>query len=152
MGNSHNRLLFGRTRGGFPAAPIALTAGVIATPLVSVTAMNLNPYMRPDSFWLAALIYGTCMFFPITALVWVAVVDRRTIRGATLNPERSVEQVWLDRAAANSFWLTYMVCGIGSGVVNWMGAPLEVTWTLLAICGVCMVLLGATYLRERTRR
>lgn len=75
------------------------------------------------------------IFIPVAlpvaaALVWALMVDRTTIRGATLNPEASVESSWYDQATSDTYHATLFAAGIVALVSVF--APVEVPLSIAA--------------------
>ena len=79
----------------------------------------------------ALAVYALCLFPVATAASWGFMVDRSTIRGATPDPENSIESHWYSQASENT--LHAMLFGIGGlGIVSsfW---EFQVSGTLLTI-------------------
>lgn len=113
--DNQQRTTFGRTCGGRTPWPGAIAVGVAAAGVIATLTLFFNGGQR--GMWLAAVM--TAVSLPLfTALGWVLLVDRRTIKGATERPEESVEAAWLEAASVSAFRDLILVMGLGLAVVN----------------------------------
>ena len=105
---------------------VASGAGLAAAAGAIVAA-----FVHDDSPVLAFTVYALCLFPVATAASWGFMVDRSTIRGATPDPENSIESHWYSQASENT--LHAMLFGIGGlGVVSTFW-EFQVSGTLLTI-------------------
>lgn len=66
--------------------------------------------------WLGFVI-GAVVTLPVSAmLTWVVLVDRSTIKGATRDPENSIEDTWFSDAATGTLGDLMAVLGLGIAV------------------------------------
>ena len=123
--------------------PAALGAIVLAAIFGAIAAYFRFEY---GVWWQAFIIFWIVTFPAWFGIAWVVVVDRLTLPGAVPNPERSVENQWWDRAAANSFWFLAVVLGLVTtvtAILNYWLISTVLTGVLLvfaATFGVCYFL------------
>ena len=122
---------FGRPKfGGSQTKLITLSVATGASLAAAVGAL-VAVFVHDDSPWLAFAVYSLCLLPVATAASWGFMVDRSTIRGATPDPENSIEAHWYSQASENT--LHAMLFGIGGlGIVSsfW---EFQVSGTLLTI-------------------
>lgn len=108
---------FGRPKfGGSQTKLITLSVATGASLAAAVGAL-VAVFVHDDSPWLAFAVYSLCLLPVATAASWGFMVDRSTIRGATPDPENSIEAHWYSQASENT--LHAMLFGIGGlGVVS----------------------------------
>lgn len=117
---------FGGTQTKLITLSVAAGAGLAAAAGAIVAA-----FVHDDSPLLAFAVYALCLFPVATAASWLFMVDRDTIRGATPDPENSIESHWYSQASENT--LHAMLYGIGClGVVSTFW-EFQVSGTLLTI-------------------
>lgn len=122
---------FGRPKfGGSQTTLITLSVAAGASLAAAVGAL-VAVFVHDDSPWLAFAVYSLCLLPVATAASWGFMVDRSTIRGATPDPENSIEAHWYSQASEST--LHAMLIGIGGlGIVSsfW---EFQVSGTLLTI-------------------
>lgn len=121
---------------------MALAAGFIAgtaLALVLVATRSIGPHPVAAGIAVAIL-----MLPPCAGLVWALIVDRDTLRGATKNPEQSIESAWYDRAASGALGDTVVVTGLGAAVIVFTGVQVP---TELALAAVILVAIGSVAIR-----
>ena len=99
--------------------------------LAAAAGAIMAAFVHDDSPLLAFTVYALCLLPVATAASWLFMVDRSTIRGATPDPENSIESHWYSQASENT--LHAMLFGIGGlGVVSsfW---EFQVSGTMLTI-------------------
>ena len=117
---------FGGTQTKLITLSVAAGAGLAAAAGAIVAA-----FVHDDSPLLAFAVYALCLFPVATAASWGFMVDRDTIRGATPDPENSIESHWYSQASENT--LHAILIAIGAlGIVSsfW---EFQVSGTLLTI-------------------
>ena len=103
---------FGGTQTKLLTLSVAAGAGLAAAAGAIVAA-----FVHDGSPLLAFAVYTLCLFPVATAASWGFMMDRDTIRGATPDPENSIESHWYSQASENT--LHAMLLGIGGlGVVS----------------------------------
>ena len=126
-----NTTRFGRPKFGGTQTKL-ITLSVAAGAAIAATAgAIMAAFIHDDSPWLAFAVYSLCLLPVATAVSWGFMVDRSTIRGATPDPENSIESHWYSQASENT--LHAMLFGIGGlGVVSsfW---EFQVSGTMLTI-------------------
>lgn len=106
---------FGRTRSGKSPVAAALAGGVVLSGLVAGATYLLNDGGRA---WLLAALVAAFNLPIFVVAVWAALVDRSTLKGATLRPDESVENAWLDSATNGAFYDVAIVMGLGLTILN----------------------------------
>jgi len=137
---------WGRSRfGGGPGALIAasLVTGVVLSAGAGVLFARLN---APDHFLLAALIMAAGLLPVISTACWALLLDRNTLRGATRNPEISVESQWHDKAAVGVFQDLLIVCGLGAALFSFIPVAVSLGLALAGMVLVAMVDFAVRYL------
>ncbi|MGV9184697.1 hypothetical protein [Arcanobacterium canis] len=129
---------FGRVKFGsgerHSALSISIPAGIILAALISI----LPPLFRTDDLarWIAFLVFFIATTPVCVAIVWVCVVDLKTIPGRLAKPEESVESQWASKAAENTFYVILGGLGLVTAGFSIFGAG-SVTeilfWVLLGI-------------------
>ncbi|MCC9174887.1 hypothetical protein [Arthrobacter sp. zg-Y179] len=132
--------------GRVPAAAVAVPGGLAlgaAGGRLAVLAgiSGSNPAL---GFW----VFAACIAMPAVALVYVLVVDRNTLIGATERPDDSVESGWIDKAAAGSFMDLILVLGAAATVLAFIPRELVVDLKLVlpAVIALGFASFGIRYL------
>lgn len=139
------RSRWGRVRFGARRLPALMVAAPIGVLLalgiagIAVATGGAGPHPLVGAAAITLITVWAC-----TGLVWALIVDRNTLRGATANPEQSVESVWYDRAASGAFTDVLLIVGLGTAVLSF--ASLEIP-TLLALAGVLVIAMGSFGIR-----
>ncbi|MDN5618063.1 hypothetical protein AB0Y14_07185 [Rothia sp. HC945] len=120
-----------------PAWKPALALGLLTDGGASVVATLLT---TSGSFnTLAFFVFLVFLWAPLTMLWWVALVDRKTVRGATRDPEKSIESTWYSRAAEGVFHDLMIIMGLGAVVTTWWRPSFDMSWFFLGACVVMML-------------
>lgn len=122
---------FGRPKFGGTQTKLITLSIAAGVGLAAAVGAIVATFVHDDSPWLAFAVYSLCMLPVATAASWAFMVDRSTIRGATPDPENSIESHWYSQASENT--LRAMLFGIGGlGIVSsfW---DFEISGTLLTI-------------------
>ncbi|MCQ1995765.1 hypothetical protein [Arthrobacter sp. zg-Y1171] len=137
--------------GRVPAAAIAVPCGLAlgaAGGWLSVLAgiSGSNPA-------LSFCVFAACIAMPAVALVYVLVVDRNTLIGATERPDDSVESGWIDKAAAASFMDLILVLGVAATVLAFIPKDFSVDLKLIlpAVIALGFASFGIRYLVLRRK-
>lgn len=103
-------------------------------------------------FWVF-LIFMLCLLPVSVMCVWVFIVDRETIRGASSSPEDNVENVWLSKAAENTMLFTFAAAGLGSAVATFVKPDLTaVSFTLLGVCAFMSITFAVSFSWQKIRQ
>ncbi|NAZ17426.1 hypothetical protein GT020_15335 [Glutamicibacter soli] len=97
----------------------------------------------PEERFLATLLaFGFSFWLPFSALLWVLLVDRGTMRDAPRNVEDSVEYRWSERASAGVFRDMLVLLGAGAAVLSVLEAAIDLTlrWPLHLVLAGLVVL------------
>lgn len=122
---------FGRPKFGGSQAKLITLSVVAGAALAAAAGAIVAAFVHEDSPWLAFAVYSLCLLPVAISASWLFMVDRSTIRGATPDPENSIESHWYSQASENT--LHAMLFGIGGlGIVSsfW---EFQVSGTLLTI-------------------
>ncbi|WP_245792517.1 hypothetical protein [Bowdeniella nasicola] len=124
----------------FPAVPVGALLAIGAA-VFRVAANPTGPYR-----WAAVAILAACLAGPLIALVWMLIVDRSSLPGATAHPEQAVEHHWHSLAATNTFLITIAAAGIGAAVTSG-----NVSFVLAGIVVFEFLVYGISYLWAKHR-
>ncbi|WP_231282739.1 hypothetical protein [Mobiluncus mulieris] len=124
----------------FPAVPVGALLAIGAA-VFRVAANPTGPYR-----WAAVAILAACLAGPLIALVWMLIVDRSSLPGATAHPEQAVEHHWHSLAATNTFLITIAAAGIGAAVTSG-----NVSFVLAGIVVFEFLVYGVSYLWAKHR-
>lgn len=122
---------FGRPKFGGTQTKLITLSVASGMGIAAAAGAIMAAFVHDDSPLLALAVYALCLFPVATAASWGFMVDRSTIRGATPDPENSIESHWYSQASENT--LHAMLFGIGGlGIVSsfW---EFQVSGTLLTI-------------------
>lgn len=122
---------FGRPKFGGTQTKLITLSVAAGVSLAAAAGAIMAAFVHDDSPLLAFAVYALCLLPVTTTASWLFMVDRDTIRGATPDPENSIESHWYSQASENT--LHAMLFGIGGlGVVSsfW---EFQVSGTLLTI-------------------
>jgi len=122
---------FGRPKFGGTQTKLITLSVASGVGIAAAAGAIMAAFVHDDSPLLALAVYALCLFPVATAASWGFMVDRSTIRGATPDPENSIESHWYSQASENT--LHAMLFGIGGlGIVSsfW---EFQVSGTLLTI-------------------
>ncbi|PRB73197.1 hypothetical protein CQ012_16920 [Arthrobacter sp. MYb214] len=136
---------WGRSRfGGGSGALIAvsLSAGAVLSAGAGVLLARLN---APEHFVLAALLMAAGLLPVLSTACWALLLDRDTLRGATRNPEISVESQWYDRAAIGVFQDLLLVCGLGGAVFSFIQIQASLGLVLAGVVLLALLDFGIRY-------
>ena len=122
---------FGRPKFGGTQTKLLTLSVAAGVGLAAAAGSIMAAFVHDDSPLLAFAVYALCLFPVATAASWGFMVDRSTIRGATPDPEDSIESHWYSQASENT--LHAMLFGIGGlGIVSSFWG-FQVSGTLLTI-------------------
>ncbi|MGO1591015.1 MAG: hypothetical protein ACTHW1_10720 [Ancrocorticia sp.] len=138
--SQYGRVKFGG--GHLPALWLAAPIGLIFAIAIAAVAVATNSAgPRP-------IVGGTAitvvLIWPCLGLVWAMIVDRDTLRGATADPEQSVESVWYEKAASGAFSDILFIIGLGTAAVAFTGIEMS---TVLVLAGVILIAMGSFAIR-----
>ncbi|QRP98324.1 hypothetical protein I6J72_01820 [Corynebacterium sp. FDAARGOS 1242] len=122
---------FGRPKwGGTQTTLIALSLAV-GLLIAAAAGVALGVFVHRDAPWLAVAVYTLCLLPIASAASWAFMVDRSTIRGATPDPENSIESHWYSQASENTLHALLFAIG-GLGIISSIW-DFSVSGTLLTI-------------------
>jgi len=134
-----------------PAMRVALPVGFLTAltlGLIKVIIFNRNgPYK-----WIGGIILGGCLTPAFVAMVWLAIVDRKSLPGAVSDPDNSVESSWYNQAISDSFHTTLGTIGVALFVVSTFSIHrVEIDQVLLGVLLVMGISFSVSYLIRRLR-
>ncbi|WP_461634522.1 hypothetical protein [Glutamicibacter soli] len=134
---------WGRMRSGGNTRTLLLLSfgGGLAAAALGVAA--LVAAAGPEERFLATLLaFGFSFWLPFSALLWVLLVDRGTMRDAPRNVEDSVEYRWSERASAGVFRDMLVLLGAGAAVLSVLEVAIDLTlrWPLHLVLAGLVVL------------
>lgn len=136
---------WGRSRFGGSQAMliiVSLLAGAVLSIAAGLLFATLN---FPGNFVLATLIMAAGLLPVLSVGCWALLLDRSTLRGATKNPEISVESQWYDKAAVGVFQDVLLVCGLGAAVLSFIEVQASIGLILAGVVGLAMADFGVRY-------
>lgn len=133
---------WGRMRSGGNTRTLLLLSfggGLAAALGVAVLVAAAGPEER---FLATLLAFGFSFWLPFSALLWVLLVDRGTMRDAPRNVEDSVEYRWSERASAGVFRDMLVLLGAGAAVLSVLEVAIDLTlrWPLHLVLAGLVVL------------
>lgn len=147
-GTTDARPKWGRSRFGGSALLIAVPLGLVLAAAAGALA-GWAAGAAGAEVLLVAAVFALATALPMISAVWLAVVDRSTLRGALDRPEESVESSWFDRASQGAFTDTLTIAGLGTAALFVSRAEVPGSYTLLAVVVVMMASFGIRYLVAR---
>lgn len=133
------------------AFTVALPGGIALAAAISAVLTSLGPDFQRLTWAGAFAIMLAFMLPPCVMGIWIAIVDRDTIRGANQSPEYNVENTWFTNASATTAHFTFGAAGIGSAIAAFtLKDSSAVSFTLLGVCYFMIIILGAAYFWERS--
>ena len=122
---------FGRPKFGGTQTKLITLSVASGMGIAAAAGAIMAAFVHDDSPLLALAVYALCLFPVATAASWGFMVDRSTIRGATPDPENSIESHWYSQASENT--LHAMLFGIGGLGIASSFWDFHVSGTLLTI-------------------
>ncbi|GGJ67557.1 hypothetical protein ACX5K5_00635 [Glutamicibacter bergerei] len=136
---------WGRSRFGGSQATL-ISVSLLAGAVLSIAAGLLFATLNfPGNFVLATLIMAAGLLPVLSVGCWALLLDRSTLRGATKNPEISVESQWYDKAAVGVFQDVLLVCGLGAAVLSFIEVQASIGLILAGVVGLAMADFGVRY-------
>lgn len=111
----------------------------MAVATLAVTTNSAGPRPILGGIAIAFVSLGPCL-----GLAWAIIVDRDTLRGATADPEQSVESTWYDRAASGAFSDVLLITGLATTVIACTSIEIS---TVLALATVILIAMGSFTVR-----
>ena len=133
---------WGRMRSGGNTRTLLLLSfggGLAAALGVAALVAAAGPGQR---FLATLLAFGLSFWLPFSALLWVLLVDRGTMRDAPRNVEDSVEYRWSERASAGVFRDMLVLLGAGAAALSVLEVAIDLTlrWPLHLVLAGLVVL------------
>ncbi|MFT3872223.1 MAG: hypothetical protein QM714_06175 [Nocardioides sp.] len=144
--NPRLRTRWGRSRfggGGGLLVGTSIALGLLLSAGIGWASTVVEP--DPARTW-ALFLVAAAATLPISVmLVWVLLVDRSTISGATDDPESSIESHWYDRAAVGAFTDLLVALGVGTAVFSFVRIDLAPSIILIALFLIAGASFGLRY-------
>ena len=131
------------------AMNVAIPVGVLLAVIAGVVAGRVG--LDGERAWLGGIVFGFMVSWGLVALVWIIIVDRKTLLGATDRPEESIESSWMQTASSGAFFDTVAIAGFGSAIVSFMDVDWSGSLLLLGIAVIGMSSFGIRYLISSRR-
>ena len=122
---------FGRPKWGGTQTTLITLSLAVGLLIAAAAGVALGVFVHRDAPWLAVAVYTLCLLPIASAASWAFMVDRSTIRGATPDPEKSIESHWYSQASENTLHAMLFAIG-GLGIVSSIW-EFSVSGTLLTI-------------------
>ncbi|KSU63089.1 hypothetical protein [Arthrobacter sp. NIO-1057] len=131
--------------GGSSATLISTSLGIglVLSVIAGLLFARLN---ASEQFTLVATIMSACLLPVLSAACWALLVDRDSLKGATKNPEISVESQWYDKAAIGVFQDLLIICGLGAALFSFVQVSVSLGLTLVGILLVVLADFALRYL------
>ncbi|MGP9780852.1 hypothetical protein ACT3UQ_00080 [Glutamicibacter sp. AOP12-B1-11] len=136
---------WGRSRFGGGSAALIITSLLVGLVLSAGGGLLFARLNFPENFVLAALVMMAGLLPVLSVACWALLLDRDTLRGATKNPEISVESQWYDKAAVGVFQDLLLVCGLGGAVFSFLQFQASIGLVLAGVVMVAMVDFAVRY-------
>ncbi|MGV3016831.1 hypothetical protein [Rothia sp. 88186D007BW] len=129
---------WGRSRFGGSQITLLLVSILGGALLAQLLAWGIITLRTDHITWWWVPVASLALIPALAATLWAVLVDRNTIKGATRNPEASIENHWYGKAAETTFHLMLATMGLGAGafaIFGWDVSPslLLTATTLLAM-------------------
>ena len=122
---------FGRPKFGGSQAKLITLSVAAGAALAATAGAIVAAFVHEDSPWLAFAVYSLCLLPVAISASWLFMVDRSTIRGATPDPENSIESHWYSQASGNTLHAILIAIGaLGIASSIW---EFQVSGTMLTI-------------------
>jgi Co/Zn/Cd efflux system component len=145
------RTPWGATRSGRRGLALwgpALLIGFAVAGALGALTRFVTPASSPE---LLGLVVGATALPLGTALGWVLLVDRTSLRGVVDRPEDSVESQWLDRAATGALFDGLAMIGLAAGALAITRVTLPTDLTLIGVWVLIVLDVAVRYLALRRR-
>ncbi|MGO2051965.1 hypothetical protein ACT3UD_09890 [Glutamicibacter sp. 287] len=136
---------WGRSRFGGGSAALIITSLLVGILLSAGGGLLFARLNFPENFVMAALVMMAGLLPVLSVACWALLLDRDTLRGATKNPEISVESQWYDKAAVGVFQDLLLVCGLGGAVFSFLQVQASIGLVLAGVVLLAMVDFAVRY-------
>ncbi|MCZ9306469.1 hypothetical protein L8V01_03085 [Corynebacterium sp. c8Ua_181] len=122
---------FGRPKFGGTQTKLITLSVAAGADIAAAAGALMAAFVHDDSPWLAFAVYSLCLLPVAISASWLFMVDRSTIRGATPDPENSIEAHWYSQASENTLHAILIATGaLGIASSIW---EFQVSGTMLTI-------------------
>lgn len=132
-----------------PAMAIAIPSGLALGLAAGIVAGLAG--LSDGTVALKSIVFGLVFSWSFIAFIWIAIVDRGSLRGAVGRPEESIESRWHDEASAGAFTDMIAVAGIALTVLILTGKTFDATWALIGFLCFAGIDVAARYLILKKR-
>ena len=122
---------FGRPKFGGTQTTLIVLSLVVGLLIAAAAGAAFGTFVHREAPWLAIAVYTLCLLPVASVASWAFMVDRSTIRGATPDPENSIESHWYAQASENTLHAMLFAIG-GLGIISSIW-EFSVSGTLLTI-------------------
>lgn len=102
---------FGRPKFGGSQTKLITLSVAAGAAIAAAAGAIVAAFLHENSPWLAFTVYSLCLLPVATSASWLFMVDRSTIRGATPDPENSIESHWHSQASENTLHAILIAIG-----------------------------------------
>lgn len=100
---------FGRPKFGGTQTKLITLSVAAGVGLAAAAGAIVAAFVHDNSPLLAFTVYALCLLPVATTASWLFMVDRSTIRGATPDPENSIESHWYSQASENTLHVMFFL-------------------------------------------
>lgn len=121
---------FGRPKFGGTQTKLITLSVAAGAAIAAAAGALMAAFVHDDSPWLAFAVYSLCLLPVAISASWLFMVDRSTIRGATPDPENSIEAHWYSQASENTLHAILIATGalgIASSIWEFQGSGTMLT-------------------------
>ena len=121
---------FGRPKFGGTQTKLITLSVAAGAAIAAAAGALMAAFVHDDSPWLAFAVYSLCLLSVAISASWLFMVDRSTIRGATPDPENSIEAHWYSQASENTLHAILIATGalgIASSIWEFQGSGTMLT-------------------------
>ncbi|WP_404288532.1 hypothetical protein [Glutamicibacter arilaitensis] len=137
---------WGRSRFGGGSTTLIITSLLVGIVLSAGAGLLFARLNYQENFAMAALVMMAGLLPVLSVACWALLLDRDTLRGATRNPEISVESQWYDKAAVGVFQDLLLICGLGGAVFSFLQLQASIGLILAGVVMLAMIDFGVRYL------
>ena len=150
--NRAQKSRFGRSKYGGTSATLMAGSVIVGILVAFAISAIIWALKRPTES--TALFLGVCTLclFPVAFVAaWAFLVDRDTIRGATPNPDDSIESTWYDNAAQSTFHILLFALGALGVASVFTDARVSLGTVAISAYLFIIVVFAACYLLNKRR-
>lgn len=141
----------GRSRfGGSQATLLASSFGIGVLVSLGLAALAYFSRVHANPAFFASVLFLLSVL-PASAFAWLFLVDRTSIRGATRNPEQSIESARMNKATSDAFTVVCVVAGLTAVISTIWPRSVDLSLAAAICCAVALGSLALSYLVRSLR-